>query len=99
MKPANILMEGENSWEIKIADFGFSCFFDAKNQMDTILGTPPYKAIELIEEKPYDERVDIWAVGIMAYIMLVGVHPFYNGRNKADLHKAVIENELTFKDD
>lgn len=42
----------------------------------TIIGTPVYKPPEQIEGNKYDEKVDIWALGIISYEMLVGKHPF-----------------------
>lgn len=42
----------------------------------TISGTPLYYSPELILEKDYDEKIDIWSVGMMTYECLLGRIPF-----------------------
>lgn len=53
LKPENILLESKDpdNLEIKISDFGFSCFFDPDEGLETILGSPVYMAPELIKRK------------------------------------------------
>ena len=56
LKPENILLESKdrNNLDIKISDFGFSCFFDPKKGLDLVLGSPLYMAPELILNKNYN---------------------------------------------
>lgn len=86
LKPENILLESssDKKLEVKIADFGFSCLFDPKQGLDTILGSPLYMAPELILRKKYNEKVDVWSLGVITYMLLSGKNPF-PGRNKADI--------------
>ena len=59
----------------KITDFGFA----KKINMDEpaeIIGTPLYMAPEVIEGKKYDNRVDIWALGVITAELLLGHLPF-----------------------
>ena len=49
--------------------------------MTLSLGTPPYMAPELLKREPYDKKVDIWAIGVIAYKLLFDKVPF-------DGHKA-----------
>lgn len=49
-----------------------------------VLGSPLYMAPEIIEEKKYDHRVDIWSAGVICYILLSGRPPF-KGRTKQDI--------------
>ena len=56
-----------------IADMGFACFVDHNQGTDIPLGTPLYKAPELNVKKPkYSYKVDIWAIGVIAYVLLTG---------------------------
>ena len=50
LKPENVLLESKNrdTVEVKLADFGFSCFFDPKQGLELVLGSPLYMAPELI---------------------------------------------------
>ena len=83
LKPENILLESKNidTLDIKIADFGFSCIFDPDEGLDLVLGSPLYMAPEIIEGKIYNEKVDIWSIGVITYMLLSGRNPF-PGKNK-----------------
>lgn len=50
LKPENILLESKDldKLDVKISDFGFACFFDPKNGLDTVLGSAMYMAPEII---------------------------------------------------
>lgn len=104
IKPENILLESKDkdSLEVKIADFGFSCIFDPQEGLDLVLGSPLYMAPELILGRNYGPKVDIWAIGVISYMLLSGKNPF-PGKNKeavrelitskdVDLGKAAIKN-------
>lgn len=98
LKPENILLESkdQNSLEIKISDFGFSCFFDPKKGLDLVLGSPLYMAPEIIEAKVYNEKVDIWSIGIITFVLLSGKKPF-NGFNKSELKQNILSKPIDFK--
>ena len=53
--------------QIKITDFGFSCFTDPVKGLKTNLGTVAYMAPEIFSGNTYNEKVDIWATGVIAY--------------------------------
>ena len=78
LKPENILLEhrDSNKYEVKIADFGFSCVFDPNEKLNLVLGSPLYMAPEIIERKNYNEKVDVWAMGVITYMLLSGRNPF-----------------------
>lgn len=75
IKLANIL---KSKGIYKLADFGFA--LEQQSQESIIrkfnVGTPLYMAPELIEHNSYSEKSDIWALGIVFYQMIFGVHPF-----------------------
>ena len=89
LKPENILCEESADIEsdeivIKLTDFGFATRYNPDGEILTQqLGTPMYMAPELCKEEAYDFKVDVWSTGIIAYILLTGMPPFYDksGRN------------------
>ena len=69
----------------KIVDFGLSNYLkNEKEKRFTICGTPAYRSPELIQHQNngYGYEVDIWAVGVSAFSMLTGHHPFKGGKNE-----------------
>jgi serine/threonine protein kinase len=76
LKPENLLLDGD--FVLKLADFGFSNAFVNKQQiMYTECGTPGYMAPEMFASKGYDpQATDIWACGVILFIMLAGFPPF-----------------------
>ena len=96
LKPQNILLEknGENL-DVKIADFGFSCIFDPKDGLDTMIGTPLYMAPEILKKENYNSKVDIWSFGAITYMLLGGVHPF-QGYDKVVVSNLILNSEIRF---
>lgn len=80
LKPENLLFD--NQFNLKIADFGFSYAYQKgegpKTAMRTELGTKGYMAPEIISNKKYTEKADIFAAGVILFIMLAGFPPFQN---------------------
>lgn len=52
-------------------------------------------APEIIQEKNYDHKVDVWSIGVITYILLCGRPPF-KGRSKPEIFKSIIHNEPLF---
>lgn len=59
-----------------ISDFGLSKMVDS-GVMATACGTPGYVAPEVLAQKPYGKPIDVWSIGVIAYILLCGYPPFY----------------------
>jgi len=79
LKPENLLFDAQ--FNLKIVDFGFSYNFNKngmKTMMRTELGTKGYMAPEIINGVKYDEKADIFAAGVILFIMLAGFPPFQN---------------------
>ena len=74
LKPMNILVEDYNPRNdpyVKITDFGYATIFGEDTEtMKVRLGTPKYMAPELIKRQKHSEKVDVWALGIIAFELL-----------------------------
>lgn len=77
LKPENILLVEGSTTDIKLIDFGMSQLTQSSRTLRSKCGTPVYMAPEMFSQK-YDESVDIWAAGVILYIMLGAVLPFYS---------------------
>ncbi|MFA6202445.1 MAG: protein kinase [Gallionella sp.] len=87
IKPANIMITAEG--DVKIADFGIAKI-DASGhtQVGVVLGTPTYMAPEQFMGYDVDHRADLYAAGVILYLMLTGERPFV-GSVIAIMHQAV----------
>ena len=74
VKPENIFID--ESGALKIIDFGAAVLNDARAQTGDIVGTPEYMSPEQLRGDPVGPAADIYALGIMTYLMLVGCFPF-----------------------
>ena len=68
--------EGKINMICKLTDFGFACVMDPQIKINLSLGSPLYMAPEVIDSKSYDSKVDIWSLGVIAFILLTGTVPF-----------------------
>ena len=70
----------------------FECLQELKEDLDfdfwTACGTPGYVAPEVISGTEYDSKVDMWSLGVIAYVILCGFPPFYND-NHAELFRDI----------
>ena len=79
MKPENLLLDSKRpNAAIKLADFGLAIECQG-NKPDHFgfAGTPGYLSPEVIKKEKYNKPVDMWAVGVILYILLVGYPPFW----------------------
>lgn len=79
LKPENLLLESKSSGaSIKLADFGLAVEINGdRNEWFGFAGTPGYLSPEVIRKEKYGKPVDIWACGVILYILLVGYPPFW----------------------
>jgi NIMA (never in mitosis gene a)-related kinase len=75
IKTINMFLSKDNS--IKIGDLGVAKMLNQTNVMaKTVVGTPYYLSPELCEEKPYNNKSDIWSLGCCLYELCTLRHPF-----------------------
>ena len=100
LKLENILCEapinGSDDIIVKLTDFGFATQYnESDKKRKPALGSPHYMAPELVRETFYDQRVDVWAVGIIAFILLLGKRPFngIGGYSATAVYRDILETE------
>ena len=81
LKPENLLLASrEKGADVKLADFGLALELESANQMAWFgfAGTPGYLSPEVLKKEVYGKAVDLWACGVILYILLVGYPPFWD---------------------
>ncbi|XP_059486650.1 calcium/calmodulin-dependent protein kinase type IV-like [Neocloeon triangulifer] len=99
IKPENLLYETEDDdSKIKLADFGLSKMVVTHNNpgMTTLCGTVGYCAPEVLLQKNYDSSVDLWSLGVVAYIMLCGFEPFWDEAGELAVCRRVVEGTFEY---
>ncbi|XP_073698176.1 serine/threonine-protein kinase DCLK2 isoform X3 [Garra rufa] len=97
IKPENLLVcEYPNGTKsLKLGDFGLATVVEGP--LYTVCGTPTYVAPEIIAESGYGLKVDIWAAGVITYILLCGFPPFRSENNlQEDLFDQILIGRLEF---
>ena len=75
IKPENILMTDKHGLALKLIDFDTATLYRNIN-FKSMYGTPLYMAPEIVKGK-YNEKCDLWSCGIILYVLLKGVPPYY----------------------
>jgi serine/threonine protein kinase len=99
LKPENLLLlSKDDDSAVKIADFGFAKKVYEESSLTTQCGTPGYVAPEILEGTPYDQRADMWSVGVILYILLGGYPPFIESTQR-DLFRKIRRGEYEFHEE
>ncbi|KAL9336319.1 hypothetical protein Peur_070807 [Populus x canadensis] len=98
LKPENFLFgnKKENA-PLKAIDFGLSVFFKPGEIFSEIVGSPYYMAPEVLKRN-YGPEVDVWSAGVILYILLCGVPPFW-AETEQGVAQAIIRSVIDFKRD
>lgn len=97
LKTENILLgKKRKTNHVKLIDFGFAkfCRNKTQEQLSQVLGTPYYMSPEVLRGK-YDKRCDLWAIGVLSYVLLSGRQPFF-GTEEIDLDTKILTNDYDF---
>ncbi|NXF21887.1 DCLK1 kinase, partial [Rhodinocichla rosea] len=85
----------DGSKSLKLGDFGLATIVDGP--LYTVCGTPTYVAPEIIAETGYGLKVDIWAAGVITYILLCGFPPFRgSGDDQEVLFDQILMGQMDF---
>eukprot|EP01135_Chromosphaera_perkinsii_P005335 Nk52_evm16s343 gene=Nk52_evmTU16s343 len=97
LKPENILIDSGSDGKdiVKVCDFGLATTISKGQKLGTVCGTPTYVAPEILSEEGYDEKVDIWAIGVITYILLCG-HPPFHSKVQKMLFQKIRKGEYDF---
>jgi serine/threonine protein kinase len=97
LKSANVFLMKESSQQyfaVKIGDLGVAKLLDTSTAFaKTIVGTPYYLSPELCADKPYRDKSDCWALGVLLYECCTLKHPF-EARNQCALIMKIIQAQV-----
>ncbi|KAJ4882944.1 Calcium-dependent protein kinase 7 [Raphanus sativus] len=98
LKPENFLFANKKETSaLKAIDFGLSVFFKPGEQFNEIVGSPYYMAPEVLRRN-YGPEIDVWSAGVILYILLCGVPPFW-AETEQGVAQAIIRSVIDFKRD
>ena len=97
LKPENILMtDSTDHADIRLLDFGLSKIIGPGEKCAEPFGTISYAAPELLQGKCYDKAVDSWSIGIITYLLLIGVLPFDDENDDNEIVRQTIYDPVPF---
>lgn len=97
IKPENLMvqMDDKNVICLKVADFGLAQ--KVNGPVFTVCGTPTYVAPEILSEVGYGVKIDVWAAGVILYIVLCGFPPFVSEHdNQEELFDDILSGVYSF---
>ncbi|MCD7472433.1 Calcium-dependent protein kinase 20 [Datura stramonium] len=93
LKPENFLFINEKEESsLKTIDFGLSVFFRPGETFTDVVGSPYYVAPEVLRKR-YGQECDIWSAGVIIYILLSGVPPFWD-ETEQGIFEQIVKGEL-----
>ncbi|CAL5206520.1 unnamed protein product [Lathyrus oleraceus] len=98
LKPENFLfVNQQEDSPLKAIDFGLSSFFKPGDIFNDVVGSPYYVAPEVLRKR-YGPEADVWSAGVILYILLCGVPPFW-GESEQEIFEAILHSDLDFTSD
>ncbi|WZY83594.1 hypothetical protein YC2023_029978 [Brassica napus] len=98
LKPENFLfVSKEEDSLLKTIDFGLSMFFKPDEIFTDVVGSPYYVAPEVLRKR-YGSESDVWSAGVIVYILLSGVPPFW-AETEQGIFEQVLHGDLDFSSD
>lgn len=78
IKPENILFQDLQLKHIALVDFGFMTRAKEYSSLFTRCGTPGYVAPEVLADKPYNTKIDVFSTGLLMYLLITKQNPFHD---------------------
>ena len=98
LKPENFVLKTKaEDAPIKAIDFGLSTYYEPDQKFSDLVGSAYYVAPEVLHRN-YSSESDIWSAGVILYILLSGVPPFW-GQNEESIFDAVLRGKYDLKTD
>ncbi|WZZ77060.1 hypothetical protein YC2023_088430 [Brassica napus] len=98
LKPENfLLVNKDDDFSLKAIDFGLSVFFKPGQIFEDVVGSPYYVAPEVLL-KHYGPEADVWTAGVILYILVSGVPPFW-AETQQGIFDAVLKGHIDFDSD
>ncbi|XP_024382928.1 calcium-dependent protein kinase 17 [Physcomitrium patens] len=98
LKPENFLLASKDkNAPLKATDFGLSIFFKPGDEFHDIVGSAYYVAPEVLK-RSYGPEADVWSAGVIVYILLCGVPPFWAETEK-EIFDTIMRGHIDFKSD
>lgn len=98
LKPENfLLLDKDDDLSIKAIDFGLSAFFKPGEVFSELVGSPYYIAPEVLYKR-YGPESDVWSAGVILYVLLSGVPPFW-AETQQGIFDAVLKGHIDFVSD
>jgi len=95
LKIENWVLSGKDLWSpLKLIDFGLATHYTPGHRLSRVVGSSLYVAPEVLK-KSYTESCDLWSLGVIAYILLSGVPPFY-GKDDEAIRAAILVGDYAF---
>ncbi|GAB4844818.1 Calcium-dependent protein kinase 4 [Ancistrocladus abbreviatus] len=95
LKPENFLFENnDEDAKLKATDFGLSVFYKPGQYFSDVVGSPYYVAPEVLCKR-YGPEVDVWSAGVILYILLSGVPPFW-AETESGIFRQILHGNLDF---
>ncbi|KAI5668226.1 hypothetical protein M9H77_18079 [Catharanthus roseus] len=96
LKPENFLFDSEDEdAKLKATDFGLSVFYKPGQYLSDVVGSPYYVAPEVLH-KYYGPETDVWSAGVILYILLCGVPPFW-AETDSGIFKQILKGKIDFE--
>ena len=97
LKPENILMtDTSDTAKIKLLDFGLGKMVGPNELCEEFFGTLSYVSPEVLQSKPYNKSVDLWSIGVIAYLLVSGFLPFDDENSEKEIARQTVNDPVPY---
>mmetsp|Transcript_23328 Transcript_23328/g.53767 ORF Transcript_23328/g.53767 Transcript_23328/m.53767 type:complete len:477 (+) Transcript_23328:112-1542(+) len=88
IKPDNFMVN--NGHRLRLGDFGLSACIRPGDMLKQVYGTAPFMSPEMLKEGRYNEKTDVWSLGVLMYVLLYGNFPYFAQEKTSKAMKGAI---------